>query len=148
MKVARAQLSDVSRAAPLFAAYREFYGEAYELEASSAFLASRLARDESVVLLVTDDTGATVGFTQIYPTFSSTRLAPIWLLNDLFVLEDARGNGAVDALLDTAATMAVDAGAIAIELATAHDNLRAQAVYARHGYEVDETFRHYEKPLP
>ncbi len=106
MKVIRAQLADVSQAAPLFAAYREFYGEPYDLEASASFLASRLARDESIVLIAQDDDGVPVGFSQIYPAFSSTRLAPIWILNDLYVSEDARGTGAVDALLDTAATQA------------------------------------------
>ncbi len=148
MKVLRAQLSDVSQAAPLFAAYREFYGEPYDLDASASFLASRLARDESIVLIAQDDADQTVGFSQIYPAFSSTRLAPIWILNDLFVSEAARGTGAVDALLDTAATLAVEAGAIAIELSTAHTNLRAQAVYDRSGYEADTVYKHYEKPLP
>jgi ribosomal protein S18 acetylase RimI-like enzyme len=148
VKVFRAQLADVSQAAPLFAAYRDFYGEGYDLEASAAFLASRLARDESVVLIAHSDDGVAVGFCQIYPAFSSTRLAPMWILNDLFVSEDARGTGAVDALLDLAATLAVEAGAIAIELSTAHTNLRAQAVYDRSGYVVDEVYKHYEKPLP
>jgi len=146
MNFIRAQAADVSRAAPLFAAYREFYGEAYDVEVSAAFLADRLDRDESVVLLA-EEGEATVGFTQIYPAFSSTRLAPIWILNDLFVTEEARGTGAVDALLDAAAALAREAGAISIELATAHTNVRAQAVYDRHGYEQDEVFRHYEKPL-
>ncbi|MBC7631552.1 N-acetyltransferase [Aeromicrobium sp.] len=146
MNVVRAQVTDLSHAAPLFASYREFYGEPYNLEASTAFLASRLARDQSIVLLAKEG-DATVGFVQIYPAFSSTRLAPMWILNDLFVVEAARGLGAVDALLETAATLAKEAGVVTIELATAHTNLRAQAVYARHGYEVDEEFRHYEKPL-
>ena len=148
MKVLRAQLSDVSQAAPLFAAYREFYGEPYDLDASAAFLASRLARDESIVLIAQDDAGQTVGFSQIYPAFSSTRSGPDPDLNDLFVSDAARGTGAVDALLDTAATLAVEAGAIAIELSTAHTNLRAQAVYDRSGYEADTVFKHYESRSP
>lgn len=148
MKVIRAQLADVAQAAPLFAAYREFYGEPYDLEASASFLASRLTRDESIVLIALDDDGVPVGFSQIYPAFSSTRLAPIWILNDLFVADRARGTGAVDVLLDSAATLATDAGAIAIELSTAHTNLRAQAVYDRSGYEADTVYQHYEKPLP
>jgi GNAT superfamily N-acetyltransferase len=146
VNVIRAQLADVAQAAPLFAAYREFYGQPYDLEAAASFLASRLARDESVVLLA-GDADATVGFTQIYPSFSSSELAPIWILNDLFVLEDARGTGAADALLETAATLAKEAGVISIELATAHTNLRAQAVYDRHGYAPDQVYRHYEKAL-
>jgi len=146
MNVIRAQVTDLAEAAPLFAAYREFYGEPYDLAASTSFLASRLARDESIVLLAHDDK-ATVGFTQIYPAFSSTRLAPIWILNDLFVDPAARGTGVVDALLEAAATLANEAGVITIELATAHDNLRAQAVYDRSGFLPDEAFRHYERPI-
>jgi ribosomal protein S18 acetylase RimI-like enzyme len=83
----------------------------------------------------------------VYPAFSSTALAPIWILNDLYVDEAARGSGVVDALLTTTANLASEAGCVAIELATQHTNTRAQAVYARHGYVVDEEFRHYEKPL-
>lgn len=135
MDVIRAKVAHLCEAAPLFAAYREFYGEPYDLEAATAFLNDRLTRDESIVLLAREG-HATVGFTQIYPAFSSTRLAPIWILNDLFVAPDARGHGAVDELLKTAATLALEAG-----------NLRAQAVYDRHGYATDEHYRHYEKPL-
>ena len=147
MNVVRAQTTDVADAAPLFAAYREFYGEPYDLEASAAFLTERLTRDESIVLLARDDDGSAIGFTQIYPIFSSTRLSRVWLLNDLFVSPDARGTGVVDALLDTAAALAKDAGVTAIELATAHTNLRAQAVYERSGYVLDEVFRTYERPI-
>ncbi len=52
-----------------------------------------------------------------------------------------------DRLLEAAAELAREAGCVAIELATQHTNHRAQAVYDRHGYVVDEEFRHYEKPL-
>ncbi|MET0767566.1 MAG: GNAT family N-acetyltransferase [Aeromicrobium sp.] len=146
MTVIRAGLADVAEAAELFAAYREFYGQPYDVDAAASFLTSRLTHDESVVLLSRHE-GTAVGFTQLYPMFSSTRLAPIWVLNDLFVAESARGSGAVDELLETAATLAAEAGCIAIELSTAHTNTRAQAVYVRHGYLLDEVYRSYEKPL-
>ena len=146
MTVIRISTDQVGLAAPLFAAYREFYGEPYDLDAATAFLTERLERDESIVLIALDGDNS-VGFTQIYPSFSSTRLAPIWILNDLFVSPDARGTGAVDDLLDTAARLATEAGAVEVELATAHTNLRAQAVYDRHGYQLDETYKHYGKPL-
>lgn len=146
MTVIRAQLSDLADAATLFAAYREFYGAPHDVEAASTFLADRLARDESIVLLGRDG-DKTVGFVQVYPAFSSTRLAPIWILNDLFVAPQARGTGVVDELLDTAARLAAEAGVVAIELSTAHTNERAQAVYIRHGYVLDEVYRGYEKTL-
>lgn len=144
MTVIRAELADVLEAAQLFAAYREFYGEPYDTAKAGAFLAARIVRDESIVLLgLTED--EVVGFAQIYPFFSSTRLARVWVLNDLYVVEHARGTGAVDELLQTVARMAADAGAVAVELSTAHTNTRAQAVYERHGYRLDEVYRSYEK---
>jgi ribosomal protein S18 acetylase RimI-like enzyme len=142
----QAEIADVGDAAPLFAAYREFYGEPHDVEASRAFLTERIERGESVLILARDE-GRCVGLVQVYPAFSSTALAPIWILNDLYVDDAARGSGVVDQLLTTAADLAREAGCVAIELATQHTNTRAQAVYARHGYVVDEEFRHYEKPL-
>lgn len=144
MTVIRAELADVLEAAQLFAAYREFYGEPYDTAAAGAFLAARIVRDESIVLLGLDD-DEVVGFAQIYPSFSSTRLAKIWVLNDVYVVEHARGTGAVDELLTTIVTMASTAGAAAVQLSTAHANTRAQAVYERHGYQLDEVYRTYEK---
>ena len=146
MDIFRAGIADLGEAAPLFTAYREFYGEAHDLEASTAFLTERMVRSESIVILARDE-GRCVGLVQVYPAFSSTALAPIWILNDLYVDPGARGSGVVDELLTTTATLASEAGCIGIELATQHSNTRAQAVYARHGYVVDEEFRHYEKPL-
>jgi ribosomal protein S18 acetylase RimI-like enzyme len=146
MDVTRAAKADVGEAAPLFAAYRAFYGEPHDLDASTSFLTQRIERDESVLILARDN-GRCVGLVQVYPAFSSTALAPIWILNDLFVDEAARGSGVVDQLLTTTASLAREAGCVAIELATQHTNVRAQAVYARHGYVADDEFRHYEKPL-
>lgn len=140
MTVTRARLADLDEAAALFAAYREFYGEPYDVAASAAFLADRITRDESVVLLARAD-GAAVGFAQVYPAFSSTALAPLWILNDLFVAPAARGSGVVDELLATVEELAREAGAVTVELSTAHTNERAQAVYDRHGFQLDEIFR-------
>jgi ribosomal protein S18 acetylase RimI-like enzyme len=142
--VIRAELTDIYEAAQLFADYREFYGAPYDVQAAATFLAARLARDESVVLLALDG-DEVVGFAQVYPTFSSVRLAAVWVLNDLFVVEHARGSGAADELLDAVARLAAEAGAVAVQLSTAHTNTRAQAVYERHGYRLDEEFRAYSK---
>lgn len=146
MDVIRAGAAEVAAVAPLFAAYREFYDETLDVEACAAFLTERIERNESIVLLALDE-GEGDGFVQVYPAFSSTALAPIWILNDLYVTETARGSGVVDLLLETTAELAREAGCVAVELATRHTNVRAQSVYARHGYVLDEEFLHYEKPL-
>lgn len=146
MRVVCITADQVGLAAPLFAGYREFYGEPYDLDSAATFLTERLERAESIVFLALEGDEA-VGFTQIYPSFSSTRLAPIWILNDLFVTEAARGTGPVDAILGEVETAAIAAGAIEVELATAHTNHRAQSVYDRHGYRPDEHYRHYAKQV-
>ncbi|MCL3817478.1 GNAT family N-acetyltransferase [Aeromicrobium wangtongii] len=144
MTVTRVDLTHVEVAAPLFADYREFYGASHDVQAATAFLTERLTREESIVLLARDGDEA-VGFAQIYPSFTSVGLAPIWVLNDLFVADHARGSGAVDELLDTIVRMAAEAGAASVKLSTAHTNTRAQAVYERHGYQLDQTYRSYAK---
>ena len=82
----------VGRVAPLFDAYRQFYGQAPDLGAAHQFLFERLQRGESVIFAVIEDEDA-LGFTQLCPSFSSVSLKPIWILNDLFAVEKARRRG-------------------------------------------------------
>ena len=55
MLVKRAGLEDLDGAAPLFDAYRQFYGQRSDLATARAFLAERLRRDESVIFLAVAD---------------------------------------------------------------------------------------------
>lgn len=109
LEVRRATLADVGDVAPLFALYREFYGKPFDEPAAATFLRDRLGNDESVVLLAELDSRL-VGFTQLYPGFSSVSAAPAWTLNDLYVLEAARGSGAATALMEHAETLARQPG--------------------------------------
>ncbi len=140
--------ADVARVAPLFDAYRQFYRQAADLALAEAFVAERLAREESVIFLAERD-GVPVGFVQLYPLFSSTAVRPrrLWLLNDLFVSPAARGAGTGRALLDRARQLAEDTGAVGLELATARTNTGAQRLYQSLGYRVDEQFLRYELEL-
>src|SRR3954471_14138702 len=85
----------------LFNAYRQFYGRPSDLDGARRFLAERLGRGESVVFAVVEG-GRALGFTQLYPSFSSASMRPIWVLNDLFVSEDARRRGVGSLLLRAA----------------------------------------------
>jgi hypothetical protein len=49
MLVKRAAVADLDAVAPLFDAYRQFYGQRSDLAAARAFLDERLRRDESVI---------------------------------------------------------------------------------------------------
>ncbi|CAA9352239.1 MAG: Acetyltransferase, GNAT family [uncultured Nocardioidaceae bacterium] len=144
--VRRATVEDVALAAPLFAAYREFYRLPYDERAAAAFLHDRLQAEESVVLLAETADG-TVGFLQLYPGFESLALAPAWVLNDLYVAPAARGSGVAAALMERAEEVARAAGAAFLALETAHDNHVAQRLYERQGWQVEDAYRTYVKPL-
>ncbi len=142
LEIRRAVPSDADVLAPLFDAYRGFYGRPRDLPLARRFLAERLGRGESVVLFALDRTAA-CGFTQLYPLFSSLRCRPIWMLSDLFVAPDRRRGGVGHRLMEAAHAFAREQGAAAIELDTAHTNTAAQALYESLGYERDLEFRHY-----
>ena len=91
--VRRATSGDAERVAPLFDAYRQFYGLAPDLALSRRYIAERLERDESIVLLAQSAEGASLGFVQMYPTFASLRAARVLVLYDLFVAPAARRHG-------------------------------------------------------
>lgn len=146
VRVRRLSANEAGNAAPLFALYREFYGQPFDTVVAERFLRERLERDESVVLLAEVGDEA-VGFTQLYPGFSSVSAAPAWVLNDLYVLASARGRGVADALMEQAEAVARDAGAVVLSLQTARDNRVAQRVYERQGYATDDTFVSYAKRL-
>lgn len=142
VKVRQAGLADAETIAPLFDAYRQFYRQTPDLPLARAFIQERLALQESVILLAEDAQGGLLGFTQLYPSFSSVSARRIWVLNDLFVSPDARGHGVGKALLEAAREHAVAAGAKRIVLSTAHDN-PAQKLYESTGYRRDTAFLHY-----
>jgi GNAT superfamily N-acetyltransferase len=75
-------------------------------------------------------------------------MRPIWILNDLFVAEDARRRGVGGRLLRAARDHARRTGAARLVLATAVTNTRAQALYERDGWRRDTAFVHYECELP
>jgi GNAT superfamily N-acetyltransferase len=144
MNIRTAQLSDLDNLVALFDAYRQFYKQPVDTEAAQNFIAARLLNQDAVILLAcTDDT--TIGFTLLYPSFSSVAMKPIYILNDLFVIPEARKQGVARALLQAAESVTEESGAIRLTLATEHTNVTAQALYEKSGWEKDETFFHYTR---
>jgi hypothetical protein len=143
--VRRAEARDVDALAPLFDAYRVFYHQPSDPSAARRFLEERLSRAESTVLLA-EDKGAAVGFAQLYPTFTSITLGPIYVLYDLFVAPSHRRRGVGALLLGAARDFGVASGAHYLELTTAVDN-PAQHLYETLGWLPDRDYLHYELPL-
>jgi GNAT superfamily N-acetyltransferase len=141
-RIIRAGVEDTDRVAPLFDAYRQFYKQPSDRAAAARFLSERLRRSESVIFLALLG-GQPVGFTQLYPCFSSTAMKPMWILNDLFVAPEARRNGVAEALMERARQWALESQAENMWLETAVDNRTAQALYEKLGWEKDDHYLRY-----
>jgi len=135
--IRRATAEDVHAIAPLFNHYRMFYQQPSDEVMAHRFIGERLQRGESVIFLA-EVGGKTVGFTQLFPSFSSVRAGRAFVLNDLYVDIAARRLGVARALLQAAADFARSEGAIRLELETDHDNRSAQALYRHMGWEPYE----------
>jgi len=138
---------DAALIAPLFDAYRQFYEQPADADAALAFITARLERGESVILLARRPDGSALGFCQLYPSFCSVLAAPIYVLYDLFVVPDARRRGVGRALLLAAEAHARATGHARMDLTTARNNLRAQALYESLGWVRDEVFLTYARHL-
>lgn len=125
----------------LFNQYRVFYQQPSDEALADRFLQQRLENGESVIYAAVEINGETtkaVGFTQLYPTFSSVRATRNWILNDLYVAENQRGKGVGEMLIRKAMDFARTEGAVFVQLETAVDNHRAQRLYERIGFVKQE----------
>jgi ribosomal protein S18 acetylase RimI-like enzyme len=139
VRIRQVDSEGVAEVCELFAGYLEFYEIEAERERIRDFLVARAMRRESIIFLA-ETGGRAVGFLQVYPTFSSLALAPVWILNDLFVLPQARRAGVGRALVRSCLREARSAGVASVELQTARTNESAQSLYRAEGFEPDETF--------
>jgi GNAT superfamily N-acetyltransferase len=144
MEIRAATTADLDSLAPLFDAYRVFYQAQSDLEGARRFLGDRLGKGESRVFMAWDG-GQAVGFTQLYPSFSSVSMKRLWILNDLFVAPRARASGVGEALMRMAEEFARADGAKGLSLATQSGNLKARSLYGRMGYKLDEEFFHFHR---
>jgi ribosomal protein S18 acetylase RimI-like enzyme len=143
VRIVRAAQKDLDNLVPLFDGYRQFYGHRPDLPAARAFLSERIERDESVIYVAYTGPRKAAGFTQLYPSFSSVSMKPLWVLNDLFVSTDIRRGGVGRALLERARQLAVETGAKGLVLSTGVANKPAQTLYESCGWQRDDEFFHY-----
>jgi GNAT superfamily N-acetyltransferase len=124
---------------PLIAAYQRFY-EAEEIDGgrNRAFFRRFLAPSDDGLLLGAWDGERLLGYACLYWTFTSLVPAEVVLMNDLYVMEEARGQGVGRALIEAAADVARERGAHHLEWVTAPDNAAAQRLYDSTGAEREE----------
>ena len=147
ISIHQAGIQDLDSLENLFSGYLSFYERKHDSSAIRQFLADRIANKQSVVYIASSD-GKALGFTQLYPAFASLSLKPSWILNDLFVVPDARGMGVANALMAAARKLAAETGACEIFLQTARSNRQAQALYEKLHYQRDDEFLVYTLGIP
>ena len=145
MEIVQASLKDIEPVSILFAYYREFYKQPYNIDLARNFIKERLTESDSVIFIAIEN-GEYVGFTQLYPSFTSIGVAKIWILNDLFVLENYRKKGIARHLINHVFAYSVATNRKKVALSTAHDNLKAQSLYEKLGF-VHATHYNYEKTI-
>ncbi|PHV04071.1 GNAT family N-acetyltransferase [Janthinobacterium sp. BJB412] len=139
ISIRQAALADIEALSVLFDGYRQFYGRDSDVAAAKQFLLDRFNHGESVLFIAHEGSNP-IGFTQLYPSFSSVSLARIYILNDLFVNELGRRKGVASKLMSAAVDFAKTVGAIRLGLSTAITNTGAQALYEAEGWERDDDF--------
>ena len=145
MIIRKASKKDIEQLSVLFDKYRIFYKQQPDISLAKTFLKKRMKRKESVIF-VAEERDELIGFTQLFPIFSSVSIQRTWLLNDLYVNEKSRGMGTATALLNAAKAFGAETRSKWLLLQTAADNLTAQKVYEKNGW-VKETDFFYRKDI-
>lgn len=129
---------------PMIAAYQGFY-EAGDIrtDRNRDFFRRFIAPSEDGMLIGAWRGEELVGYTCLYWHFSSTKAIETVLMNDLYVGEEARGEGVGRSLIEAAAEVARERGSPILEWSTAPDNRTAQRLYDSTGA-VKSTWIDYE----
>ncbi|WP_442893604.1 GNAT family N-acetyltransferase [Bacillus sp. 2205SS5-2] len=142
IKLKRATKADLPILVDLFDQYRVWYKQTSDKIGARQYLSDRIEKKESVIFLVVENEIG-LGFTQLFPSFSSVTMQQLWILNDLFIREETRGRGVGSMLIQQAKEYSIETNAKGIILETDDDNFQAQQLYDRTGFKRDTAFRYY-----
>ncbi len=125
--------SNASMVYELFDKYRIFYGKESDLKSCRNFINERLHQADSLIYIVIFQ-GRAVGFTQLYPKFSSAQMTKNWIINDLYVIEQFRSKGVGTKLLRKGFEIAKLKGGKTVYISTQKTNVAAQKLYEYIGF--------------
>ena len=145
VKIRQATIDDIEQITKLFDDYRVFFQQISDLSTSEEFLSNRLRNSESIIFCAYTADGRCLGFAQLYPSFSSVSAKRVWILNDLFVSETARGMGIGTKILNEIAVFSEETQAKAILVETTTCNTGAQKLYESKGYQKMSNRVFYER---
>ncbi|MFJ5789138.1 GNAT family N-acetyltransferase [Lysinibacillus sp. NPDC097162] len=137
MEILHATMDELEEVTVLFDEYRQFYGLESDRSSAKAFIQLRMALKESIIFIAVVN-GKTIGFAQLYPTFSSIALQRAYILNDIYVTDDARGQGVGKALMEKVFQYCEQQDARYVTLQTATDNVHARKLYENLNMKQDQ----------
>lgn len=142
--IERVVVTDLPVLLPLMRAYCDFY-EVAPRDDRLVALARALVDDpgEGIQLLARDTDGQPVGFATVYWTWQTLDAARIGVMNDLYVVPEARGKRVGAQLIEHCRGLCRKRGAAKLVWETAPDNQTAQRLYDSLGAE-SSTWRAYE----
>jgi GNAT superfamily N-acetyltransferase len=135
--------SDVGEVALLFDAYRVFYEKPSDIKSAKIFLLERIENKESIIFVADSVENKLVGFVQLYPLFSSTRMKKLLLLNDLYVNEDYRGKGVSVQLINACKAFCKTTNVCGLMLETAKSNAVGNKLYPKTNFVLDNEHNYY-----
>jgi ribosomal protein S18 acetylase RimI-like enzyme len=141
MEIKRIYTTERHLVVDLFNKYRVYYNQPDGITLADNYIRERLEKGESVVFVALENINGKdipLGFTQLYPTYSSVRAVKNWILNDLFVEQQHRGKGIGGKLVHTAMQFAKENNARFVQLETGIDNYGAQRLYESIGFVKQE----------
>ncbi|UEG50358.1 GNAT family N-acetyltransferase [Ferruginibacter lapsinanis] len=147
-KIRQAIVADVNELSVLFDNYRIFYEKESDIDGAKQFLQQRIQNKESVIFIYFTEENKMAGFVQLYPLFSSTRMKKLWLLNDLFVQPNHRGQGVSIALIEEAKKLCLQTNACGLSLETAKTNSIGNKLYPKTGFSLDQDHNYYYWDVP
>lgn len=142
MKIREAIPDDLKEISLLFDAYRVFYKQPSNILGAKDFISDRLSLKDSKIY-VAEEKNKLFGFVQLYPRFSSTQLKRTWLLNDLFVSPEARGQQLGIRLIERAKVLAVTTNSVGLMLETEKTNTIGNNLYPKVDFLLDELHNFY-----
>lgn len=143
MKIRKATINDITELSILFDAYRVFYEKESNLKEAEIFLSERINNNESKIFIAESESKNIVGFVQLYPIFSSTRMKKLWLLNDLYVDETYRNKGISIALIDVAKKLCITSNSCGMILETEKTNVVGNKLYPKTDFKLDLEHNYY-----
>lgn len=139
----KAEKADLDSLSIVFNNYRMFYNKESDIEGALDFLSERIKNNDSEIY-ISQHNNEVVGFVQLYPLFSSTRMKKYWLLNDLYVNAEYRGKGISIKLIEMAKELVRNKNACGMYLETGKTNVIGNNLYPKTGFKIMDDVNFYE----